>query len=378
VARIREGDDRAFELLFERYRGRITAFIRGMVHDHARAEDIAQEVFISALRRMRETDRSIAFRPWIYEIAKNACIDAHRRARRAQEVSYDNDEALGAADQGRLVSLGAVPDAVEARASLENLQSALGALSESHADILVLRELEGRSHEEIARELGLSGGAVRQLIHRARNSVRAGASVLIPPALVLRMLGAGGATATRLAETGAGADGAGIAAKVAVAAIVAGGVAGGVAIERDTDDRSGSVEAAQSRGSNGSGGSTPTALGLGGGDGGPGPSSSSGPGSGASSGPGGNSGPGGDSGPSGSSGPGGDDGSGGSGSREGSSGSSGSGSGDDFDAEIVVEEDSSGSGSSGSGISGSGSSGSDSLSSGSGSGSSGSGSSGSG
>src|SRR5215207_6553287 len=120
VAAVRRGDDRAFEELYSRYQRRISAYILGMVKDHGRAEDIAQEVFISALRRMRETDRSIAFRPWIYEIAKNACIDAHRRARRAQEVSYDHDESLGVADHGRLVSPRAVPDTVEARASLEN------------------------------------------------------------------------------------------------------------------------------------------------------------------------------------------------------------------------------------------------------------------
>ena len=74
-----------------------------MVHDYGRAEDIAQDVFMSALRRMRETDRPIAFKPWIYEIAKNACIDQFRRSRRAEEVSYDAEEGLGAADYGRLV-----------------------------------------------------------------------------------------------------------------------------------------------------------------------------------------------------------------------------------------------------------------------------------
>ena len=52
----------------------------GMVKDHGRAEDITQEVFVSALRRMRQTERPIAFKPWIFEIAKNACIDAYRRA----------------------------------------------------------------------------------------------------------------------------------------------------------------------------------------------------------------------------------------------------------------------------------------------------------
>src|SRR3954453_21745379 len=82
VAAVRRGDDRAFEQLYSRYQRRISSYVFGMVKDHGRAEDITQEVFISALRRMRETDRAIAFKPWIYEIAKNACIDQFRRSRR--------------------------------------------------------------------------------------------------------------------------------------------------------------------------------------------------------------------------------------------------------------------------------------------------------
>src|SRR6476659_3051793 len=85
VAAVRAGDDRAFERLYERYHRRIAAYIYGMVNDYARAEDITQDVFMSALRRMRETERSIAFKPWIYEIAKNACIDQFRRSKRAEE-----------------------------------------------------------------------------------------------------------------------------------------------------------------------------------------------------------------------------------------------------------------------------------------------------
>src|SRR3954471_23600331 len=106
VAATRRGDDRAFEVLYARYHRRIASYVYGMVHDHARAEDITQDVFMSALRRMRQTERPIAFKPWIYEIAKNACIDAFRRTRRAELVSYDADEDLGGSDQGRLVSNG--------------------------------------------------------------------------------------------------------------------------------------------------------------------------------------------------------------------------------------------------------------------------------
>ena len=99
---------------------------------------------MSALRRMRETDRPIAFKPWIYEIAKNACIDQFRRSRRAEEVSYDADEGLGAADYGRLVSTGPTPDvAVDQKMSLDHLCGAFGGLSETHHEILVMRELEG-------------------------------------------------------------------------------------------------------------------------------------------------------------------------------------------------------------------------------------------
>src|SRR3712207_835685 len=77
VAQVRRGDDRAFEVLYERYCRRIHCYVQGMVKDHQRAEDVTQEVFVSALRRMRATERPIAFKPWIYEIAKNEIGRAH-------------------------------------------------------------------------------------------------------------------------------------------------------------------------------------------------------------------------------------------------------------------------------------------------------------
>src|SRR5258708_6282604 len=147
VAAVRRGDDRAFEELYARYHRRISSYIFGMVKDHARAEDLTQEVFMSALRRMRDTDRPIAFKPWVYEIAKNACIDQFRRARRTEEVSYDAEEGMGAADYGRLTSLDATPDvAIERRQDLDNLCGALGGLSDAHHQILVMREFEGLSY----------------------------------------------------------------------------------------------------------------------------------------------------------------------------------------------------------------------------------------
>src|SRR3954462_9664455 len=137
VAAVRRGDDRAFEALYQRYQRRIHAYVLGMVKDHGRAEDVTQEIFVSALRRMRATDRPIAFKPWVYEIAKNACIDAFRRSRRAEEVSYDAEEGLAPSDQSRLCASGPSPEAaVSAKHDLETLCGAFGGLSESHHQIL--------------------------------------------------------------------------------------------------------------------------------------------------------------------------------------------------------------------------------------------------
>src|SRR5438045_6442122 len=180
VAAVRRGDDRAFEELYGRYNRRISSYIFGMVKDHARAEDLTQDVFVSALRRMRDTDRPIAFKPWIYEIAKNACIDQFRRSRRAEEISYDAEEGMGAADYGRLVSADAMPEAeLESKTNLDHLRGAFGGLSETHHEILVMRELEGLSYREIGERLGMSRPSVESTLFRARRRLTEEYSELI-------------------------------------------------------------------------------------------------------------------------------------------------------------------------------------------------------
>jgi RNA polymerase sigma factor (sigma-70 family) len=169
VQAVRAGDDHAFERLYHRYHRRISAYIFGMVHDHGRAEDLTQEVFVSALRRMRQTDRPITFKPWIYEIAKNACIDAFRRSKRAEEVSIDADEGLAPADHGKLASNSPSPDAaVEGKQQLDDLCGAFGGLSDAHHQILVMRELEGLSYREIGERLDMSRPSVESTLFRAR------------------------------------------------------------------------------------------------------------------------------------------------------------------------------------------------------------------
>ncbi len=168
VAAVRSGDDRAFEELYARYGRRIVSYVFGMVGDHGRAEDIAQEVFISALRRMRATERPIAFKPWIYEIAKNACIDEFRRTRRAQEVPLEADDDTEIPARQPVAS-GQTPHAsYERRQQLNDLTGAFRGLSDNHHKVLVLRELEGLSYSEIGRRMGMTRPVVESTLFRAR------------------------------------------------------------------------------------------------------------------------------------------------------------------------------------------------------------------
>ena len=171
IAAARAGDDRAFEEIYSRYRERIHAFILGRVHDHGRAEDIGQEVFISALRRLRSSDREIAFKPWIYEIAKNACIDEFRRGQRSHEVSLDADEGLVGGQRALQSVAPTPPAAVESKQRLDDLRGAFGGLSENHHQLLVMREFEGLSYDQIGARTGMSRQMVERSLFRARRKL---------------------------------------------------------------------------------------------------------------------------------------------------------------------------------------------------------------
>jgi RNA polymerase sigma factor (sigma-70 family) len=163
VEAARGGDERAFGELYERYGRRIFAYVRSIVRDHGRAEDIVQDVFVSALRRMRSSDRAISFKPWIYEIAKNACIDELRRAQRTREVSIEQ----GSGEQ--LASAEPSPDtSFERGQQLAILNGAFRGLSERQHTVMVLRELEGLSYAEIAARTGMTVPMVESTLLRAR------------------------------------------------------------------------------------------------------------------------------------------------------------------------------------------------------------------
>src|SRR3954468_22658436 len=174
VAAARQGSDAAFEALFRRYRERISAYVRGIVSDHARAEDIVQDTFFSAVRSLRATDREVIFKPWVYEIAKNACIDQIRKTRRASEVSIDSED-FSPVDEGRLSAGVATTDAAySAREDLDALRMAFNDLPTAQREVLVSRELEGLSYDKISSNTGLSRSAVESMLFRARRTLKDG------------------------------------------------------------------------------------------------------------------------------------------------------------------------------------------------------------
>jgi RNA polymerase sigma factor (sigma-70 family) len=167
VAGVRGGDEESFGRLVERYRAPVTAYVRARLVDRDLSEDIAQEIFISALHSMRCSERPIAFEAWIYEIARNACIDQHRRCRRqAEAVVLDEDFVEGRATSDPQTAL-------ETRQRLAALCLAFGALPPLERELLVRRELCGLPYVELALCTGLTVSAVESALHRARRRLLA-------------------------------------------------------------------------------------------------------------------------------------------------------------------------------------------------------------
>jgi RNA polymerase sigma factor (sigma-70 family) len=159
VARVRAGDDAAFEAIYDRYYLGLLAFCRHMLGSRHEAEDALQHSFASAYRAMRGGDAVIELRPWLYTIARNRCLSALRSHR--EEVEVDG----GHLDRGSLDGLGAQ---IQLRADLRDLVDDLQRLPEDQRAALVLFELGDRSHKEIAAVLGVRKEKVKALVFQAR------------------------------------------------------------------------------------------------------------------------------------------------------------------------------------------------------------------
>lgn len=164
VARTLSGDRAAFGTLVERYAGQARRVARAVLGDPDDADDAAQDAFLSALVKLAQYDATRPFGPWLMRIVANAATD--RRRRRAIRRTEPLD--LG------LVGGGARPDAAAERAALgDRLRAALAELPPRRRLAVVLFDVEGYSHAEIAQALGIPEGTVRSEVFHARRRLRA-------------------------------------------------------------------------------------------------------------------------------------------------------------------------------------------------------------
>jgi len=172
----RGGDEAAFAVLVSRYRNQITSYIYRMLNDYDGAVDMAQETFVRVYQAADRYQTSYAFSTYIYRIATNLAISELRKRKRRRLISLtgffqetEGDEAreFDPADAVPLQDVALVES--ERRAAVAR---AIGTLPEKYRAPLVLRDVEGKSYDEIARILETSEGTVKSRISRARGFLR--------------------------------------------------------------------------------------------------------------------------------------------------------------------------------------------------------------
>lgn len=170
------GEERAFQELVERYQTRLLNFVFRTIGDRDRAEDLVQEVFIRVYRHLHRFDRSKKFSTWVYTIASNLAKNELRNRSRNPMVLFqtlrgaheDEDRPLEFEDTT------ARPDDMYRKRHLRELvEETVAKLPEHHRQVFVLRELEGKSYEEIAEITDCNLGTVKSRLNRARTAFAA-------------------------------------------------------------------------------------------------------------------------------------------------------------------------------------------------------------
>ncbi|MGH2963281.1 MAG: RNA polymerase sigma factor, partial [Solirubrobacterales bacterium] len=159
IAMMRNGHERAFEVLFERYHARLLAFCQHMLSSREDAEDVLQEVFVAAHSAILSDNRSINARPWLYRIARNRCLNHLRKpVPEGQDTMDVHPHENGASTAER----------VQNREEFRQLVADVQMLPETQRTALLLREVDAMSYEEIAHAMGTTVPSVKSLLVRAR------------------------------------------------------------------------------------------------------------------------------------------------------------------------------------------------------------------
>ncbi len=168
-----DGEERAFGELVRRYDGRLVNFVYRTVGDRERAEDLVQETFVRVYRHLHRFDQSKKFSTWIYTIAGNLAKNELRNRSRNPLVLFQTIRKNWDADHRPLEweDSSYKPDDLYRKRHLRALvEQVVGELPEHHRIVFVLRELEGKTYEEIADITGCNLGTVKSRLNRARNN----------------------------------------------------------------------------------------------------------------------------------------------------------------------------------------------------------------
>jgi len=172
VQRAQQGDKEAFEVLVRKHQGRVFAVAGGILHSREDVEDIAQQVFLKAYFSIKRFDQRAAFSTWLYKITVNECWDLLRK-RKVRPLMYEADlnEEQVHVYQSQEDGSGDTPDVSERLEAREQLDQWLECLDEKDRTMLVLKEVQGFTVEEIAGIMGLNGNTVKVRLFRARQRV---------------------------------------------------------------------------------------------------------------------------------------------------------------------------------------------------------------
>ncbi len=162
------GDEGAFRALFERNARAMVSFCHHFVRDAARAEELAQDVFVKLYRARDRYRQSARFKTFLYRVASNHCLNELRRGEYAARDAGTPEDRSGPADLDALPSGCATPeDETRGRALEDAVRALLARLPEKQRAAFVLCRFEGLSYEDIAQVLDTTVAAVKSLVHRA-------------------------------------------------------------------------------------------------------------------------------------------------------------------------------------------------------------------
>ena len=177
VRRAQAGDQQAFAALVERYQRKAYAVALGLVKDREEAMDVAQEAFVKVYKYLDHFKGDSSFYTWLYRITVNICIDRRRRkgADPSEQVEFDETVAQEAEGEVGVLGtrLGSNPQKAAMRAELAaKIEEALQQIPEKHRAILLLREVEGMSYEDLAKTLKIRKGTVMSRLFHARKKMQ--------------------------------------------------------------------------------------------------------------------------------------------------------------------------------------------------------------